>query len=98
MTAVTVPPHPGQRVALRSFLNTTAGPAGTHPADDFWRLIGRSGLIVDTNDAVLGPSTRGPRVLVQFDEDPAALGLHCHNDVPRGLWILVSDLVAAPER
>jgi hypothetical protein len=82
----------GTRVVLKTFLGTSRGSA-VRPADDFWRLIDCTGTIVDDDDAhVGGRHPRGRRVLVRFDTDVRALGLHCHNPVPDALWIFTADL------
>lgn len=88
-----MPFEAGQRVTLRSFRGATQSPADADPRHDYWRLVGQHGEIVDADDTSIGRLAEGPRVLVQFDNDPAALGLHSHNPVPRALWILTSDLV-----
>lgn len=80
-------PSQGTRVVLQCFNGTTEGPPGRKPSDDYWRLIGSTGVVLEPTNA------RG-RVLVRFDEDVAALGLACHNPEPNSLLIAESDLAA----
>jgi len=62
--------------------------------EDYWKLIGESGTIVqDPSEVSMYASfSDQPRVLVKFDKSVAAHGLICHNPVPNSLWILVTDL------
>ncbi|MEL6265592.1 MAG: hypothetical protein AAFR52_08075, partial [Pseudomonadota bacterium] len=81
----------GARVRLRSVLDTATRPEGVEGGEDYWRLIGCPGTVIDPGEGM--PGFRGsPRVLVQFDRDPAVMGLHCHNGPPRALWIRMADL------
>lgn len=70
---------------LRSFNGTISAPADCHPRENYWRLIGEAGVIVEAIN-------ENKRVLVKFDRPVAALGLHCHNPVANSLYILESDL------
>ena len=73
------------RVILRTFNGASAAPTGCSPGNNFWRLIGEKGTVVE-------PVNSAGRVLVQWDEPVSRLGLHCHNPVPNSLYILASDL------
>ena len=75
----------GTRVRLQSFNGALRGPDDTEPAEDYWRLIGQTGVLVAAANG------RG-RVLVRFDAPVASFGLHCHNPVENSLFILESDL------
>ena len=78
-----------ERVQLVSFNGTQAGPGGGKPGNDYWKLIGETGQIVkDHPSEGIAPD----RVLVRFDTEVAAQGLHCHNEVENSLWIRLSDL------
>ena len=81
----------GERVELVSFDGHLQAPENTDPREDYWKLSGALGSVVE-----LGPEEQlaffHGRVLVQFDIDVAALGLECHNPMPNSLWILKSDL------
>jgi len=87
-----------RRVTLHSFQGTKSAPEEQRPGEDYWRLIGHSGAVVETDDSPVGRLSSGPRVLVQFDVDPAALGLHCHNPLARALWIRETDLADEADR
>lgn len=76
------------RVVLRSFNGCISSPADCRSDEDYWKLIGSTGTVVDTSTA----ASRLGRVLVQFDAEVAALRLACHNVVPNSLYILESDL------
>lgn len=73
------------QVILRSFNGTLSAPAGCHPDENYWALIGERGSVVETINE------RG-RVLVQFYGPVSERGLHCHNPFPKSLYILESDL------
>lgn len=74
-----------QRVCLASFNGTAASLDPSPNGDDFWRLIGQAGTVVDEkNDCA--------RCLVRFDISVASQGLHSHNPIENTLWILESDL------
>lgn len=76
---------PKCHVILRSFNGMSSAPAGCHPDENYWVLLGERGTVVETINA------RG-RVLVQFDRLVSERGLHCHNPAPNSLYILESDL------
>jgi hypothetical protein len=81
----------GERVELVTFLGFRQSPEKVCSREDYWKLSGATGSIVE-----LGPEEQSAffygRVLVQFDVDVAGLGLECHNPTPNSLWILKSDL------
>jgi hypothetical protein len=84
------------RVVLKTFRGTAAPAARPAPGEDYWRLLGTAGEVVDADDGRIGGRhPDGRRVLVRFDADVAALGLACHNAVPNALWIFVGDLAPA---
>lgn len=83
----------GSEVVLKSFLQQLQAPSGTKPPDDYWVLIGRKGTVISTDELDGLPAHRlGPRVLVRFDEDVEAMGLHCHNKMKNTLYIFENDL------
>jgi len=85
----------GARVRLETFRGTRTSGA-ERPGEDYWRLIGSTGEIVDDDDAhVGGRHAAGRRVLVRFDCNLGRLELECHNALPDTLWIFISDLVIA---
>ena len=76
------------RVQLRSFNGTDAAPTDCDPAENYWRLIGESGTVIEQIN-------QRKRVLVQFDRAISLHDLHCHNPIKNSLYILVSDLESA---
>ncbi|UXH78599.1 hypothetical protein [Roseateles amylovorans] len=78
-----VPMNP--KVRLKSFNGTLTMPNGCKPTENYWMLIGQVG-------AVMSSANLQRRVLVQFDNPAALLGLHCHNEIPNSLLIRESDL------
>ena len=79
----------GRKVALKTFNRTSVAPRGVDAGENYWRLIGRTGEIVEACSKEHG--LKG-RVLVKFHEDLAGFGLIAHNPIPNALWILASDL------
>ena len=80
------------RVRILSFLGQTIPTAAVEPHEDYWRLIGQTGKVVeygptDPTSLFFGKS------LVLFDIDVVGLDLNCHNEVPNTLWISNSDLI-----
>ena len=84
----------GIDVTLVSFNGTSSPDKGTKPSEDYWKLIGVPGVIVqDPNLKSLIKSMHGAkRVLVQFKTNIVALGLECHNPIDNALWINLNDL------
>jgi hypothetical protein len=84
----------GDKVELISFHNTIAPPKGTADSENYWKLIGLTGSVA-SNEKKTHPyfPDKGERVLVKFDADISAFGLHCHNEQERNtLWIFLGDL------
>ena len=77
----------GQRVCLMSFEGQSNSQAKTRDDENYWKLIGSNGVISE-----LGADIMSGRSLVTFDDDPADLGLACHNPRPKSLWIKIKDL------
>lgn len=77
---------PGQKVQLKSFNGEFDTPAGCRDSENYWRIIGCTGVIVE-------PKNGRDRVLVQFDESIEVFELHCHNPIENSLYILESDLI-----
>jgi len=76
------------KVVLKTFNGITASPEECRHGENYWLLIGNTGRVAEQK-------TQNGRVLVVFDESISEKGLHCHNPVPNGLYILESDLKAA---
>jgi hypothetical protein len=77
--------EPNTKVILRSFNGTLSPSAERIPGENYWRLIGESGTVIEA------PNARN-RVLVKFDKAVSERGLVCHNPVPDSLYILATDL------
>jgi hypothetical protein len=75
----------GSKVKMNTFNETLVSPEKCDSSEDYWSLVGSTGSITK-------PENSRGRFLVTFDIDVARLGLHCHNEVPNSLLILVSDL------
>lgn len=72
-------------VILKSFLGTLRPENKVSPNEDFWKLIGMKGKIID--DGI-----DSKRVLVLFDKNLDDLGLENHNPIKNSLWIKKTDL------
>ena len=85
-----------EKVILKTFLGEVVSPRSVRPADNYWILIGKSGIIAPEGTGKEAEiQMKLGRALVIFDEDINATGLNCHNEIPNSLWILMSDLVFA---
>jgi len=73
-------------VRLRSFLGTLTPEKKIKPNEDYWKLIGEKGTVIDSNENHDG------RVLVSFDNDLDKFSLENHNPVKNSLLIKKSDL------
>jgi hypothetical protein len=88
----------GKRVELRTFFGTSTPSQPTRASENYWKLIGQAGTVIaQENESSLPRHKLGSRVLVEFTACITDLGLICHNEVPDSLWILVTDLIIAPE-
>ncbi|MGE9292038.1 MAG: hypothetical protein ACQKBW_00360 [Puniceicoccales bacterium] len=83
----------GTSIRLQSFNGTQEPPPEVAPSENYWRLIGTSGTVVEGSQREKTYFAKTERVCVQFQEDINALGLHSHNDIENSLWILKSDLL-----
>ncbi len=73
------------KVRLISFSGTTTPKKSTEPQNNYWKLIGQKGEIINGERF-------NERVLVLFDEDLDQFGVANHNPIINSLWILPSDL------
>jgi len=76
-----------KKVRLKSFNGKLQAPRGTIQEENYWKLIGHCGNIIE-------PRNERGRVLVKFDHSVCSLGLACHNPIANSLYILESDLEA----
>lgn len=83
----------GDRVILISFQNQIQPPVGIADKENYWKLIGETGMIVQ-DEMKIHPAYKalGPRLLVKFDKDIQDIGLICHSPIANTLWIFMSDL------
>jgi len=84
----------GNRVQLVSFNGTKEPEPECDPSENYWKLIGSTGSVVQDpkESGIYAGFSKQKRVCVKFDCQVKDLGLHCHNRVPNSLWILVTDL------
>lgn len=75
----------GNKVKLKSFLGTLDPKKSTGPDNNYWKLIGLKGEIIDNK-------TYNGRVLVLFDHGLDQFEVANHNPIINSLWILPSDL------
>ena len=82
----------GDLVVLKSFHGTIKPPEDIETKENYWRLIGSTGVIM-SNDKKTHPAylDKGEQVLVQF-KDVEEYHLACHNKIPNSLWIFITDL------
>jgi hypothetical protein len=73
-------------IKLKTFLGTTVSPDEVNKSDDYWKLIGQSGIVIDDNLADKG------RVLVLFSKNLNDFQLANHNPIKNSLMIKKSDL------
>ncbi len=73
------------KVKLKSFNNTLVSPENCEPSENYWSLIGETGIIKKAENKHF-------RVLVQFDNSVGSKGLYCHNEIENSILILSSDL------
>jgi len=91
--------HKNSQVIVQSFLGLTTAPVNTGDADNYWKLIGKKGIILmNEREGGMSRHVRGERVLVKFLDEVKALGLNCHNDVENSLWMFVVDLMPCEEQ
>ena len=72
-------------VILKSFLGITRSKAGTAENENYWKLIGEKGKIVD--DRIING-----RILVLFETHLDNFKLENHNPIKNSLWIKIDDL------
>ena len=73
-------------VRLKTFLGTKNSPDDVGKSDDYWKLIGQSGTVIDDK------LTDKERVLVLFDKNLDDFQLPNHNQIKNSLMIKKSDL------
>ena len=84
---------PGDRVMLKTFKRTVSPPQDIElrNGENYWLLIGRAGYVANLETRTIVDTT-DRYALVVFDDDPSDIGLHCHNEIPKSLYIRLDDL------
>jgi hypothetical protein len=72
-------------VILKSFLGTTKPKKDTSEKENYWKLIGEKGKVIDDQGT-------DNRVLVLFESNLDDYQLENHNPIKNSLWIRLSDL------
>ena len=77
------------KVILKSFSERKSPKAETHPENNYWKLIGENGTVIDEikNDS--------GRILILFDNDLDHFGVANHNPIKNSFWIKIEDLEIA---
>lgn len=75
----------GDKVKLKTFLGTLRPRTAINTQDNFWKLIGERGKVIED-------TIQNNRVLVLFEKDLDGFGLANHNPIPNSLWIKPTDL------
>ncbi|MCF8278245.1 MAG: hypothetical protein K9J17_16070 [Flavobacteriales bacterium] len=73
------------RVRLKSFLGTQSSPTSVDENENYWKLVGKTGEVLDSE-------VGADKVLVQFDDNLDDFGLENHNAIKNSLMINKSDL------
>ena len=80
-------------VILKSFHGTTKKDDGTKDYENYWKLIGLKGEVIDIKTELNSfYPEKGFQVLVKFFEKISDYNLNCHNKIENSLWIFVTDL------
>jgi hypothetical protein len=79
----------GQKIMIKSFNGSFSGPEDVKQNENYWILIGRYGIVVQT---IADVGVAKDRVLVKLNNNVKALGLECHNKIENSLWIRLSEL------
>jgi hypothetical protein len=82
----------GNSVILSTFNGLISAPPDVDKNENFWKLIGRNGVVLSMSPPTFIASDR---VLIRFDANLDELDLPNHNEVPNTLWIKVTDLTLA---
>jgi hypothetical protein len=72
-------------ITLKTFLGTTKPKKDTLERENYWKLIGEKGKIIDDNQT-------NDRVLVLFEKNLDDYQVENHNPIKNSLWIKPTDL------
>jgi hypothetical protein len=75
----------GTQVRLKSFSGKLVAPKNKEPWNNYWKLIGQKGIVID--DVIYND-----RVLVLFETSLDTFKVANHNPIPNSLWIKPTDL------
>jgi hypothetical protein len=75
----------GDRAKLRTFLGTLNPRTAINTQDNYWRLIGGKGEVIDDK-------IQNKRVLVSFEKNLDDFEVANDNPIPNSLWVKPSDL------
>lgn len=78
-------------VKMTSFLGTLNPKKNVFERENYWKLIGEQGKVID---AVVN---HDGRVLVLFDSDLDEFEVENHNPIKNSLWIRITDLEIVAE-
>jgi hypothetical protein len=82
----------GQKVKLISFNAKTDPPVEVYPHENYWKLIGFQGIVVEGIEREKEYFNDSGRVCVRLNADVSEMGLECHNEAMDALWINERDL------
>jgi hypothetical protein len=73
-------------IKLKSFLGTLNPEKRINESENYWKLIGEKGKVVDERENYNG------RVLILFDKNLDDFKVENHNPIKNSLWIKKTDL------
>jgi hypothetical protein len=71
-------------IKLVSFHGALSPPPDVDPKENYWSLIGWTGIILRPPKE---NSIHNNRELIKFEKPVSSLGLYCHTEVPNSLWV-----------
>ena len=83
-----------QKVKIISFNGTVNPPKECEEEENYWKLIGQTGKIVQDPDqnSLYADFLRDKKVLILLDNNVKSFNLHCHNNIENSLWFSLDDL------
>ena len=83
----------GSAVRLKSFFGTTVAEQGTATSENYWKLIGICGVVIQKRDKP-HPAypDKGLQYLIQFNADIQEFNLTIHNEIKNSILFFESDL------
>ncbi len=74
------------RIKLKSFLGTLKPKKRINENENYWKLIGEKGKVIDERENYNG------RILILFDKNLDEFEVENHNPIKNSLWIKKTDL------